>query len=64
MLPRHYELGWHATSTIGAIGTAGACGRLLKLDAASILAAMSIASSMAGGSKKQFGSMVKPLHAG
>ncbi|MBN8938733.1 MAG: MmgE/PrpD family protein [Rhizobiales bacterium] len=64
MLPRHYELGWHATSTIGAIGTAGACARLLKLDAAAILAAMSIASSMAGGSKKQFGSMVKPLHAG
>jgi 2-methylcitrate dehydratase PrpD len=64
MLPRHYELGWHATSTIGAIGTAGACARLLGLDAAAILAAMSIASSMAGGSKKQFGSMVKPLHAG
>ncbi|MDB5411794.1 MAG: MmgE/PrpD family protein [Rubritepida sp.] len=64
MLPRHYELGWHATTTIGAIGTAGACARLLGLNGAGILGAMSIATSMAGGSKKQFGSMMKPIHAG
>lgn len=62
--PDHYEKGWHATSTVGAIGTAGACARLLRLDPEQTLAAMSIASSMAGGSKKQFGSMMKPLHAG
>jgi 2-methylcitrate dehydratase PrpD len=62
--PDHYEKGWHATSTVGAIGAAGACARLLALDAEHTLAAMSIASSMAGGSKKQFGSMMKPVHAG
>jgi 2-methylcitrate dehydratase PrpD len=62
--PAHYELGWHATSTIGTIGAAGACARLIGLDAEGILAAMSIASSMAAGSKKHFGSMLKPVHAG
>jgi 2-methylcitrate dehydratase PrpD len=64
MNPSHYERGWHATSTVGAIGTAGACAHLLGLDADQTLAAMSIAFSMAGGSKKQFGSMLKPIHAG
>lgn len=62
--PDHYEKGWHATSTVGAIGTAGACARLLGLNAERTLAAMSIAFSMAGGSKKQFGSVMKPIHAG
>ncbi|HEU0223559.1 MAG TPA: MmgE/PrpD family protein [Paracoccaceae bacterium] len=62
--PRHYEKGWHATATIGAIGTAGACARLLGLGPAGILAALSIASSLAGGSKAQFGSPMKSIHAG
>jgi 2-methylcitrate dehydratase PrpD len=62
--PQHYERGWHATSTIGVIGTAAGCARLLGLDAERTLAAMSIAFSMACGSKKQFGSMMKPIHAG
>jgi 2-methylcitrate dehydratase PrpD len=62
--PAHYESGWHATSTIGAIGTASACAVLLRLDAQGVLNAISIGSSLAGGSKNQFGSMVKPLHAG
>lgn len=62
--PSHYEKGWHATSTIGAIGTAGGCARLLKLSIQQTLAAMSNAFSMAAGSKSQFGSMMKPIHAG
>ena len=62
--PGHYRQGWHATATIGAIGAAGACARMLGCDADGILASMSIATSMAGGSKKQFGSMMKPVHAG
>jgi 2-methylcitrate dehydratase PrpD len=37
---------------------------LLRLDEEAILNAMSIAFSMASGSKKQFGSMMKPTHAG
>ncbi len=64
MIPNHYSAGWHSTSTIGAIGAAAACARLLALDSESTLNSLSIATSMAGGSKIQFGSMTKPLHAG
>ena len=31
--PIHRNRGWHATATVGAIGAAAACARLLKLDA-------------------------------
>lgn len=62
--PSHYESGWHATSTIGAIGVAAACAVLMKLDEKGVLHAISIGSSLASGSKCQFGSMVKPMHAG
>jgi 2-methylcitrate dehydratase PrpD len=64
MVPAHYAAGWHATSTIGTVGAAAACARLLSLDADVSLAALSLATSMASGSKIQFGSMTKPLHAG
>lgn len=64
MQPAHYGRGWHSTSTIGAIGTAGACARLLGATPDQVLAAMSAATSMAAGSKLQFGSMMKPIHAG
>jgi 2-methylcitrate dehydratase PrpD len=30
--PRHYDLGWHATSTLGTLGAAAACAKLLSLD--------------------------------
>jgi 2-methylcitrate dehydratase PrpD len=64
MNPRHYERGWHCTSTLGAIGTAAACSRLLRLDAAATAHALAIAASEASGLKENFGTMVKPLHAG
>ncbi|MBE7637510.1 MmgE/PrpD family protein [Sneathiella sp. P13V-1] len=64
MIPAHYEMGWHATSTIGAVGAAAACIRLLTLDTKTISNAISLATSMASGSKVQFGTMAKPLHAG
>jgi 2-methylcitrate dehydratase PrpD len=60
----HYERGWHSTSTIGIFGAAAACARLLGLDAQRVGAALSLAFSMAGGSKLQFGTMAKPMHAG
>jgi len=60
----HYERGWHSTSTVGVFGAAAACARLRGLDAAGATAALSLAFSMAGGSKRQFGTMAKPLHAG
>ncbi|WP_051356875.1 MmgE/PrpD family protein [Azorhizobium doebereinerae] len=62
--PGHYEAGWHATSTLGAIGAAAACARLLRLDAGATANALSLAASLAGGSKLQFGTAAKPLHAG
>jgi 2-methylcitrate dehydratase PrpD len=64
MNPRHYQRGWHCTSTLGAIGAAAACSRLLALDADAAGHAIAIAASEASGLKENFGTMVKPLHAG
>jgi 2-methylcitrate dehydratase PrpD len=60
----HYLAGWHSTSTLGTIGTAAGCARLLGLDADGIRNAISLAVSMASGAKVQFGTMAKPMHAG
>ena len=60
----HYLRGWHATATLGAIGAAAVASRLMRLDAEQCGAAMSLATSMIGGFKLQFGTMAKPLHAG
>lgn len=62
--PVHRNRGWHATATVGAIGAAAACARLLKLDAQRAAFAVSLATSMAAGFMSQFGTMAKPLHAG
>ena len=64
MNPRHYQRGWHCTSTLGTIGAAAAAGRLLGLDARTAGHALAIAASEASGVKENFGTMVKPLHAG
>lgn len=64
MNPRHYQRGWHNTSTLGSIGAAAAASRLLGLDAAATGHALAIAASEASGLKENFGTMVKPLHAG
>jgi len=62
--PYHRSRGWHATGTLGTIGAAAGCARLLQLDAARTACALSLATSMAGGFMSQFGTMAKPLHAG
>ena len=62
--PKHYEKGWHNTSTIGTIGCAAACASLLNLNQEEIQNAISISVSMASGTKKQFGFSTKPYHAG
>jgi 2-methylcitrate dehydratase PrpD len=64
MNPRHYQRGWHCTATLGTIGAAAAASRLLGLDAAQAAHALAIAASEASGLKENFGTMVKPLHAG
>lgn len=61
---RHYEAGFHNTATLGPLGAAAACARLLRLDAAAIENALGLAATQAGGLRLQFGSEAKPLHAG
>lgn len=60
----HYFLGWHTTLSLGAPAVAAACARLLRLDATQCAHAVALATSMSGGSKRQFGTMAKPVHAG
>jgi 2-methylcitrate dehydratase PrpD len=64
MSPGHYDRGFHCTSTVGSIGAAAACGRLLGLDAARMAMALGAAATQASGLKSMFGTMCKPLHAG
>ena len=64
MNPRHYDLGWHATSTLGTLGAAVACAKLLRLDVMKTRMALGIAASMAAGLRQNFGTMTKPLHPG
>jgi len=60
----HYFRGWHTTLSLGAPAAAVACARLMRLDAGRTRAALSMATSMGSGSKRQFGTGTKPLHAG
>lgn len=61
---RHYDIGWHATSTLGTIGATAACGYLLGINREKLANAIAISASMAGGLQKNFGTMTKPLHVG
>ena len=61
---RHSQLGWHTTSTLGTVGAAAACARLLGLDAQRTAYALGLAASMAGGLRVNFGTMAKALQAG
>lgn len=60
----HYEVGWHATSTIGTVGAAMAAGHLIGLRGVQLAHAAALATSMSSGLKAQFGSDAKALHAG
>jgi len=63
-LPRHYSKGWHATATLGVVGAAATAAQLYGLDAGRTAHALAIAGSTASGSRRNFGTMTKPLHAG
>ena len=56
--------GWHSVATVGSLGTAVACAKLLRLDVQAIQWTLGIASSMASGVVANFATMTKPLHAG
>ena len=58
------ERGWHSTGTIGVFGATAAASRLANLDRRQAAFAMGIAASESSGIKANFGSMVKPFHAG
>jgi 2-methylcitrate dehydratase PrpD len=64
MGPASYRRGYHATGTVGALGAAAACARLLGLDAERTATALGIAATQAAGLKAMFGTMGKPFHAG
>jgi 2-methylcitrate dehydratase PrpD len=59
-----YARGFHTTATLGTLGAAAACARLLQLDADDTASALGIASTLAAGLKSMFGTLCKPLHAG
>jgi len=60
----HYAWGWHATATLGTIGAAAAAAKMLRLGVHQTKMALGIATSLAGGSRQNFGTMTKPFHAG
>ncbi|MDI7252430.1 MAG: MmgE/PrpD family protein [Actinomycetota bacterium] len=59
-----YMLGWHHTSTLGVLGAAASCGKLLRLAEERMVHALGISCSLATGIRANFGTMTKPLHAG
>jgi 2-methylcitrate dehydratase PrpD len=60
----HYEIGFHATGTLGTFGAAAACAHLLGLGPQAWQHALGLAGTQAAGLKSAFGTMAKPLHAG
>lgn len=63
--PGHYDIGWHITGTVGTVGAAFACARLLKLDARHTNFALGFALTQASGLRGQmFGTAAKGLNAG
>jgi len=60
----HYEKGWHPTATLGIFGAAAAAARLLRLSDQEMAHALAICTSLASGTKANFGTSTKPMHAG
>ncbi|MGS1096845.1 MmgE/PrpD family protein (plasmid) [Aquamicrobium terrae] len=60
----HYEKGWHPTATLGIFGAAAAAGHMLRLDEEKLAHALAMCTSLASGTKTNFGTSTKPMHAG
>jgi 2-methylcitrate dehydratase PrpD len=60
----HILHGFHATATCGMLGAAAAVARLYGMDADGVATTLGIAASQAGGLQENFGTSVKPFHAG
>lgn len=62
--PSHYDVGWHITSTTGAIGAAVAVGRLMRLEPPAMAHAIGLAAVQVVGLREMFGSDTKSFHPG
>jgi 2-methylcitrate dehydratase PrpD len=62
--PRHYQHGFHSTATCGTFGGAAGVANLSGLAPAVTCTALGIAGSLSAGLRENFGTMMKPFHAG
>ena len=62
--PSHYEIGWHATATQGVMAATIASSLLFGLSEEQTARALGIAGSLAGGLRRNFGTMTMSLHSG
>ncbi len=62
--PRHYEDGFHTTSTCGTFGAAAGIANMLKLSAKDAASVLGLAASQSAGLRENFGTMTKPFHPG
>lgn len=62
--PRHYEQGFHATSTVGPVAAAAALARMKRLPPDLTAVALGAAATQGAGLRAEFGTEIKPLHAG
>ena len=62
--PRHYQHGFHSTATCGTFGAAAGVAKLSGLPPAAVRTALGIAGSLSAGLRENFGTMMKPFHAG
>jgi 2-methylcitrate dehydratase PrpD len=62
--PRHYQHGFHSTATCGTFGAAAGLANLLGFPPEIAATALGIAGSLSAGLRENFGTMMKPFHAG
>lgn len=62
--PRHYQHGFHATATCGTYAAAAASAKLKGLNVEQTVRALGCAGSQSAGLRENFGTMMKPFHAG
>lgn len=62
--PRHYDVGWHITGTVGPFGAAAAAGKVLGLSEQQMVWALGLAATQPVGLREMFGTMTKSFHPG
>ncbi len=64
MNPRHYQDGFHSTATVGTLAAGAGVAQLLGFNVEQTRRTLSIAASQSAGLRENFGTMMKPFHAG